>query len=135
MFVCPCPAKLEELGDAPLRALLSGLGGWPMVNQSAWTEETFDLTGKLVELFLMHNTKPILTSYVYTDLKNSSERIIYVSGFLVWVAGGWTGVLDGWVGNRMGVFEGWVGDRMGVFDGCIGERIYVCWVRRRHDDI
>ena len=83
LTVCLCPAKLEELGDAPLRALLSGLGGWPMVNQSTWTEDTFDLTGKLVELFLVDFQRPIVKSYVYPDPKNSSKRIITVSYFFL----------------------------------------------------
>lgn len=68
--------KIEEVGDAPLRALLQKLGGWPLL-QSNWDASGFNLTNTLVQLYFM-GKDPLFDFYVGTDIKNSTARILSV---------------------------------------------------------
>ncbi|XP_069119070.1 neprilysin-like [Argopecten irradians] len=60
--------------------LLNELRGWPVLGSKPggnWNESEYDLTKSLVNL-IKYNNKPLIEMYVYTDVKNSSARIIYI---------------------------------------------------------
>ena len=74
-------AYIDSRGIAPTFGLLKELGGWPVLgdkNGGSWNESDYDLTTLLLNL-LKYNNKPLINLYVYTDSKNSTTRIIYVS--------------------------------------------------------
>lgn len=74
----PVLAKLEERGDKPLRDFLNQLVTWPLLNDTNWDEQRFNLTDLLVTLSLYSN-HPLVSVSVNPDVKNSSARILYVS--------------------------------------------------------
>lgn len=47
---CMNGTEHEELGDEPLTAVLSGIGGWPVVAGSDWQESNFSLAEVLTKL-------------------------------------------------------------------------------------
>ncbi|XP_060072891.1 neprilysin-like [Ylistrum balloti] len=60
--------------------LLNDLGGWPVLGSKPggnWNESDYDLTRLLIGL-IKYNNKPLIQMYVYTDVKNSTVRIIYI---------------------------------------------------------
>ncbi|KAK3599129.1 hypothetical protein CHS0354_016391 [Potamilus streckersoni] len=60
--------------------LLEELGGWPVLgNQSGgnWNESTFDLIQLLVGL-KNYGYSPLIRMYVFSDVKESNKRIIYL---------------------------------------------------------
>ena len=85
LTACVChfmlSAYIDSRGIAPTFGLLKELGGWPVLgdkNGGSWNESDYDLTTLLLNL-MKYNNKPLINLYVYTDSKNSTTRIIYVS--------------------------------------------------------
>ncbi|PVD36841.1 hypothetical protein C0Q70_03831 [Pomacea canaliculata] len=74
---CMNLAKLEERGDKPLRDFLNQLVTWPLLNDTNWDEQRFNLTDLLVTLSLYSN-HPLVSVSVNPDVKNSSARILYI---------------------------------------------------------
>ncbi|KAK3104371.1 hypothetical protein FSP39_000406 [Pinctada imbricata] len=72
---CINASLIEDLGTTVVTPLLEELGGWPLLGN--WTEADHTLTSLLVKL-AKYNNKPIIDLYVYTDLKNSTVRILYI---------------------------------------------------------
>ena len=61
--------------------LLNELGGWPVLGSNPggnWNSANFDLVSLLVRL-RAYNNRPLVSQYVSSDYKNSTQRIIYVS--------------------------------------------------------
>ena len=61
--------------------LLNELGGWPVLGSNPggnWNGANFDLVSLLVRL-RTYNNRPLISQYVSSDYKNSTQRIIYVS--------------------------------------------------------
>ena len=74
-------ALIEERDVNVSYPLLEEMGGWPVLGDSPggnWTEANYDLTDLLVSL-IKYNNKPLIEFYAYTDLKNSTTRVLYVS--------------------------------------------------------
>lgn len=69
--------KLEEIGLDPLVDLLSGQGGWPMVEE-AWNPDSFNLSTALNNLRNL-NVYPLISAFVNLDAFNTSRWLIYVS--------------------------------------------------------
>ena len=76
---CVNEAQIEELGLQPLRDRLEEIGGWPVLQGDKWTGEGFnawDMSAKLLKMG--YSNDYIASSWVYTDLKNNSYRVLYL---------------------------------------------------------
>lgn len=72
---------IEQHGAAVLKDLMAELGGWPMIGSFygvEWSPDNFNLTNLLLGL-LKYNNRILMDMYAYTDSKNSSTRILFVS--------------------------------------------------------
>ena len=57
------------------------IGGWPVLGTNpggSWNEASFDIVSLLVNL-KKYNNAPVMRLYVSSDVKNSTQRILYVS--------------------------------------------------------
>lgn len=76
VFLSLIPESIEAQGDAPLRALLDTLGGWPVLDPS-WDETNFDWIELMAKLKLLNN-KVLINNWVGADDRDSSVNIIQV---------------------------------------------------------
>ena len=63
---------------------MSEIGGWPLLGTNTggnWDEASFDIVSLLVNL-KKYNNAPVMSLYVSSDVKNSTQRILYVSMLL-----------------------------------------------------
>ena len=72
------PGQVENVGDHPLRAVLRGLGGWPVVS-SQWDPSNWTLEATLGLLRGRYNAPVLVRMMVATDDKNSSVHIMQVT--------------------------------------------------------
>ncbi|OWF45829.1 Neprilysin [Mizuhopecten yessoensis] len=71
---------IEQRNISVAFPMLNELGGWPVLGSKPggnWNESEYDLTQLMVKL-IKYNNKPLIEMYVYTDVKNSTVRVIYV---------------------------------------------------------
>ena len=68
---------IEARGDQPVRELVDGLGGWPVIDPD-WDDEQFDLINVLAKLRLLNN-RILVNIWVSSDDKNSEVNIIQAS--------------------------------------------------------
>lgn len=76
-FLC-LAAQIRKIGDAPLREVLSSLGGWP-VTVPNWEPPQFSIEVLLGRLRGDYNEGVLVEQWVGPDDKNSSVNIIQVS--------------------------------------------------------
>lgn len=73
-------ALIEERNIQVVLDLLKSLGGWPILGNSSggnWKEDKFDMSELLIGLMFYYNS-PLVDTWVYTDMKNSTVNTIYV---------------------------------------------------------
>ncbi|XP_050084753.1 neprilysin-4-like [Anopheles aquasalis] len=75
LFVsCMNYAQIEQRGLEPLHALLSSLGGWPVLDLS-WDARNFDWLN-LIAHVRRYNNDILIVQWVGPDIKNSDENIV-----------------------------------------------------------
>ena len=79
------PGQVERVGDLPLKAVLRGLGGWPVVS-SQWDQSNWTLEVALGQLRGRYNAPVLVRMMVATDDKNSSVHIMQVTAVWRWRA-------------------------------------------------
>ncbi|EFA09825.2 neprilysin-1 [Tribolium castaneum] len=67
--------QIRKIGDAPLREVLEGLGGWP-VTKPDWTPPSFSIEVLLGKIRGVYNEGVLIEQWVGPDDKNSSVNII-----------------------------------------------------------
>eukprot|EP00092_Neocalanus_flemingeri_P081366 GFUD01101616.1.p1 GENE.GFUD01101616.1~~GFUD01101616.1.p1 ORF type:complete len:767 (-),score=189.44 GFUD01101616.1:111-2411(-) len=74
---CMDEEMIEEVGLDPLKETLKKMGGWPVLEGSAWDEENFSWI-ETVYTFRKHgySTDYLIDFSIVTDSKNSSWRVI-----------------------------------------------------------
>ena len=81
------PGQVENVADAPLKAVLRGLGGWPVMSRH-WDHTNWTLEVVLGHLKGIHNEAVLIQMIVATDDKNSSAHIMQVMVVVVMGSGG-----------------------------------------------
>jgi membrane metallo-endopeptidase-like protein 1 len=77
------PALIEERGLKPLLEIHEEMGGWPVIKGDAWDEKSWSWQQSVKDFRKRgYSTDYIFDFSVGTDLKNSTRRIIDVSGCL-----------------------------------------------------
>ena len=72
-------ARVEEVGDAPLRVTLEAHGGWPVIHGDNWTSEATWRVEQVMGSIVASFTRRVLIGImVTTDDKNSSARVLQV---------------------------------------------------------
>jgi len=67
---------MAEREDDSFRAIVTTLGGWPVISQR-WDDSDFDLATLLGRLRAWYGYTPLVTMYVSVDEKNSvAHRIV-----------------------------------------------------------
>ena len=80
VFVCAFTELIEQKNLSVILPLMQELGGWPVLGSNPggnWNEASFDIVSLLVTL-RKYNNRPVMTLYVSSDVKNSTQRILYV---------------------------------------------------------
>ena len=73
--------KIEEIGDAPIMAVLKGYGGWPVVVGRDWVNSgSWRLEEMLGSLRRVYNAPLIIDAWVSADDKISDVNILQVDG-------------------------------------------------------
>jgi len=75
-------AAIEEREDGVLDAIISSLGGWPVIDRQ-WSESDFDLATLLGRRRRSHGFTPLLLMLVSVDERNSAVHRILV-GYAEW---------------------------------------------------
>lgn len=74
---------IEKRGVKPLADLLEAYGGWPVLKGDLWSEHSWNWSEVIKKFRLMGlPTNIVFTTYVATDLKNSTSRVLSVSSVL-----------------------------------------------------
>ena len=71
------PGQVEHMANAPLKAVLRGLGGWPVISND-WDRSNWTLEVVLGHLKGKHKEAVLIQMMVATDDKNSSAHIMQV---------------------------------------------------------
>lgn len=66
-------------GIQPLADILDTYGGWPVVKSDTWKSQDWNWLEMSIKISNEGLDSLILETYVYTDLKNTSNHIISVS--------------------------------------------------------
>jgi len=74
---CMDTAEIDTLGSAPVMALITEMGGWPVLGDS-FDGSTWILEDVLADFRAVYGTYSIMTSYVSADSKSSLENILYL---------------------------------------------------------
>eukprot|EP00057_Strongylocentrotus_purpuratus_P003151 XP_003726040.1 PREDICTED: membrane metallo-endopeptidase-like 1 [Strongylocentrotus purpuratus] len=78
---CIDTERIEELDDAPIRDLLHGLGGWPVLGDTyggRWNETDFDFVWLLGTLVNKYSNSMLIEPYVGVDDKNASRYVLQI---------------------------------------------------------
>ena len=78
-----CLARAEEKGLQPLKDVLHGFGGWPVVVGDAWDEDAF-VWYEMIYKFrkVGYSVDYFIDFSITVDLKNSTFRTIDVSSLI-----------------------------------------------------
>ena len=72
---------IENRDDEPLRNLLNDLGGWPVLGTNDggnWNESEYDFETLMGHLSGQYNNDVVVGSFVGTDDKDSTRRVLFV---------------------------------------------------------
>ncbi|XP_071805457.1 endothelin-converting enzyme homolog [Asterias amurensis] len=76
---CMDTETIDNLGKAPMIEMLTSLGGWPVLETNPggnWNQSSFSFERLLATLIGQYDTYPIISVFVETDDKNSSEYVL-----------------------------------------------------------
>lgn len=79
-LACLNKEVIEERGVKPLADILEAYGGWPVIKGDLWSEHSWNWIEVIKKFRRMGlPTNIVFTTYVSTDLKNSTGRVLSVS--------------------------------------------------------
>ena len=84
MVQCLITDHVEQKNLSVTLPLMQEIGGWPVLGTNPggnWNEASFDIVALLVNL-KKYSKAPVMSLYVSSDDKNSTQHILYVSLFL-----------------------------------------------------
>lgn len=77
--------RIKEQGLKPLKDILRKMGGWPVLDGAAWNTSAFQWNHNIyINRDLGYSIDYIVDFSVTTNIKNSTWRIIDVSGIQFW---------------------------------------------------
>lgn len=74
---------IDDRGTEPLGDILRQLGGWPVVNDQVFDEETWNLEEVEAKIKRLTNGNSLFSQNIYPDPKDSHNYIITVSSALI----------------------------------------------------
>jgi len=65
--------------------LLKNIGGWPLLNPTEWSADTFDLIESIGKITEAGATPSVISAFVWRDIKNSSRNVIFVGSYKLFI--------------------------------------------------